>query len=93
MLVLKQRKLCVNAVAFSPDGTRLAAARLKGIFQMWELPAGKLRVVDDAVEPAPASVGDVVVAGCVEDRGAEANPVGRVRQLQSGQGGADVHRP
>src|SRR5438045_8871937 len=42
MLVLKDRKLCVNAVAFSPDGTRLAAACQRAVLQLWEVSAGKL---------------------------------------------------
>jgi WD40 repeat protein len=42
MFVLKDRKLCVNAVAFSPDGTRLAAACQRAVLQLWDVGAGKL---------------------------------------------------
>jgi WD40 repeat protein len=43
VLKLFDRKITLNCLAFSPDGLLLAAGGYRGVVQLWELAAGKLR--------------------------------------------------
>src|SRR4051812_1784281 len=42
MRVLKERKVEVNGVAFSPNGTKLVAGLHRSFLQLWDLASGKL---------------------------------------------------
>src|SRR5215211_5945576 len=42
MLELKDRKVGLNSLAFSPDGTKLAASGYRGVIQLWDLASAKL---------------------------------------------------
>ena len=55
-----------------------------------ELTPGKLRVVDDAVEPAPLVIVDVVVARGVEGRRAKSNPVGGIGEFDGSHRRPDI---
>lgn len=43
MFILKHRKNGINCLAFSPDGTLLAASGYRGYIQMWDLATKELR--------------------------------------------------